>query len=192
MNFLAHLYLSGENKPLRIGNFIADHIKGKAIDTLPDAIKEGVFLHRKIDHFTDHHQIVEKTKARLRPHFKKYSGVVADVFYDHFLAAQWDHFSDSTLEQYAADFYAETEEFGLFLPERTVKMLSFMISGNWLVNYSSIEGIEKTLSGMSRRTPFESGMEFGGQELRSNYSAYEKEFHDFFPELIDFVKTEIK
>ena len=30
MNFLAHIYLSGENENIKIGNFIADAVKGKS------------------------------------------------------------------------------------------------------------------------------------------------------------------
>ncbi len=190
MNFLAHLFLSGHNQPLRIGNFIADHVKGKAIDTFPENIIEGILLHRKIDDFTDHHPIVTHTKELLRPHFRKYSGVVADVFYDHFLAVQWDQFSSITLEKYASDFYQEITAHSNMLPARTLSMLPYMISGNWLVSYTTIEGIGKTLGGMSRRTPFVSGMENGAAELRENYSDYLHDFNIFFPELVTFVEKE--
>ena len=60
MNYLAHLYLSSGNKDLMIGNFIADHVKGNAINNFSDEIISGIKLHRLIDDFTDHHPIVEK------------------------------------------------------------------------------------------------------------------------------------
>lgn len=191
MNFLAHLYLSGDNKPLRIGNFIADHVKGKSIERLSSEIIQGVLLHRKIDHFTDHHPVVEKTRILLRPYFHKYAGVVADVYFDHFLALKWDDFSNQKLETYSSEFYKETEKYSQWLPERTIQMLPFMISNNWLLSYASVNGIGKVLGGMARRTPFESGMEKGAEVLTLNYSQLESDFNTFFPQLEDYVKKEI-
>lgn len=190
MNFLAHLYLSGGDKPLRIGNFIGDHVKGKIIDILPRQIKNGVLLHRKIDHFTDNHTIVTLSKERLRPHFHKYSGVVSDIFFDHFLAVHWSKFSDTTLQQFADDFYSEMKGYTEYLPKKTLEMLPYMIGNNWLVSYATTDGINKVLSGMSRRTPFESNMEMGSAELIRNYALYENDFFNFFPELETFVKKE--
>jgi len=187
MNFLAHLYLSGDDNDLKIGNFIADHIKGKTILDLPDGIRNGVLLHRKIDEFTDHHPVVLKSKERLRPRFRKYAPVIADIYYDHFLAVNWEKYSDVSLEKYAQDFYLLTKSYGNILPERTKYMLTHMIAHNWLVNYATLEGIRSVLTGMSRRTSFESGMENAEDELRENYKEYEKEFLIFFEDLKAYV-----
>ncbi|HMT29398.1 MAG TPA: ACP phosphodiesterase [Bacteroidia bacterium] len=192
MNFLAHLYLSGDNKQLRIGNFIGDHVKGKAINNLPPEIIEGVLLHRKIDFFTDNHPVVSNSKIQLRTVFNKYAGVVSDVYFDHFLATKWEQYSDISLAEFADAFYQETAAFAEFLPERTQQMLPYMIKNNWLVSYASIEGIGSVLKGMSRRTNFKSNMEFGAEELLKNYTFYENDFNEFFPDLIDFVQTEMK
>ena len=58
-----------------------------------------------------------------------------------------------------------------------------MINGNWLVNYAQLEGINRALSGMAHRTPYESKMEEATVELKKYYSDFEKEFLQFFPEL---------
>ena len=57
MNFLAHLYLSGDDEEQIVGNFIADHVKGKAIESYSDGIRAGIMLHREIDVFTDSHPV---------------------------------------------------------------------------------------------------------------------------------------
>ena len=49
MNFLAHIYLSGEDEGITIGNFIADGIKGKKYKKFPPQIQKGILLHREID-----------------------------------------------------------------------------------------------------------------------------------------------
>ena len=58
MNFLAHVYLSGSNIHLAVGNLIADRVKGKNIELLAPEIQEGVLLHRAIDTYTDQHPLV--------------------------------------------------------------------------------------------------------------------------------------
>ncbi len=83
MNYLAHLYLSGKSEELLIGNFIADSVKGAEIDKFSTEIKAGIVMHRLIDTYTDSHPIVSESKIRLREKYKKYSGVVVDIFYDH-------------------------------------------------------------------------------------------------------------
>lgn len=192
MNFLAHLYLSGDDADLKIGNFIGDHIKGKTINLLPAQIKNGVLLHRKIDAFTDQHAVVMRTKLRLRPEFHKYAPVIADIYYDHFLAVNWERFSEISLHQYASDFYKLTDEYSHMLPARTQNMLHYMIAHNWLVSYSTLEGIGKVLNGMSKRTSFNSGMEKAAIALQDNYELYESEFHEFFSELQHYVLDERK
>ncbi len=192
MNFLAHLYLSGDDADLKIGNFIGDHIKGKTIHLLPAQIKNGVLLHRKIDAFTDQHPVVMQTKLRLRPEFHKYAPVIADIYYDHFLAVNWDRFSEISLHQYASEFYRLTDEYTHILPARTQNMLHYMITHNWLVSYATLEGIDKVLNGMSKRTSFNSGMEKAAIALQDNYQLYESEFHEFFAALEQFVLDERK
>jgi acyl carrier protein phosphodiesterase len=92
MNFLAHIYLSGDNDLLKIGNFMADSIRGNQYLQYPDEIKKGILLHRFIDTFTDAHLIYRKSKHRLHEKYGHYSGVIMDIVYDHFLAKNWNHY----------------------------------------------------------------------------------------------------
>ena len=95
------------------------------------------------------------------------------------------------INDYAQNFYKLTEKYDAVLPERTKKMLSFMISGNWFLKYTTTKGIGEILSGMSRRTTFTSGMETAYMELEKNYLLYEKEFRIFFSDLEKFSREEI-
>ena len=70
MNFLAHIFLSGKDENLTIGNFIADSVKGKKYLKYPAGIQKGIILHRAIDSYTDTHPVVRKSTSRL---FKTYS-----------------------------------------------------------------------------------------------------------------------
>ncbi len=191
MNFLAHLYLSGESEGLLIGNFIADAVKGKGHEKFSLPIQKGIILHRRIDTFTDSHPIVLQSCKRLWNKYRHYSPVIVDIFYDHFLAANWSSYSTTPLTIYAESCYRLLEAQNESLPEKIKVMLPYMRQQNWLVNYAQVEGIRKTLTGMSRRTPFESGMEKAVESLVEHYPHFQTEFEEFFLYLKDFVAAEI-
>lgn len=187
MNFLAHAYLSGEQKEILIGNFTGDFIKGRqALSTFDPEIIRGVELHRAIDEFTDVHPVVRQSKDRLRDGYRHYAGVIVDVFYDHFLAANWQLYHADTLEKFAAETYKTLRNFSAALPPRFKGMLPYMINGNWLVNYRNITGVHRSLSGLASRTPYESGMEYASKDLEEHYDSFLEEFREFFPELKKF------
>lgn len=188
MNFLAHLYLSGESVPLQIGNFIADSVKGKQIDQFDESIRQGIMMHREIDAFTDNHFVVAQSKDRLRSAYRHYSGVIVDIFYDHFLAVSWAEYSATPLPDYAQSIYKTMNENLNLLPERVKQMLPYMIKQDWLTNYAHIDGIQQVLNGMSRRTNFDSKMNESTRELKAFYPAFATEFAAFFPELVNHVK----
>jgi acyl carrier protein phosphodiesterase len=184
LNYLAHLFLSGEDQDLLIGNFIADGVKGNKVNDFSPGIIKGIKLHRFIDTFTDTHPIVEESKIRLREKYKKYAGVIVDVFYDHFLAKNWEQFSSTPLIDYTQDVYTVLNRVKSVFPEKIKYMLPFMIKHNWLYAYKEIEGIDKALKGMARRTTFVANMENASIDLRKDYELFENEFVEFFPVLI--------
>ena len=184
MNFLAHAYLSGDDKKILVGNIIGDFIKGRqALGQLEAHVARGVELHRAIDEYTDNHEVVHRSKDRLRPKYRHYAGVIVDVFYDHFLAANWDQFHRQPLGVFAEETYKTIQDFSDILPERFRQMLPYMIRGNWLVSYAGIRGIHRTLSGMASRTPYESKMEEASIDLKNHYREFKAEFVLFFADL---------
>lgn len=192
MNFLAHIYLSGNNEMVTIGNFMADGIKGKDYQKYPHDIQIGILLHRAIDSYTDAHKTVRKSTKRLHEKYGHYSGVIVDILYDHFLAKNWDRYCDIPLADYVEDFYNSLEKNFEILPSRIKKMMPYMITNNWLLSYASIEGIAKVLDGMNRRTQNRSQMNEAVIELETFYREFEEEFTDFFEELKAFANTKLK
>ena len=189
MNFLAHIFLSGNDEKLMIGNFIADFVKGNKKNDFPTRIKEGIELHRAIDNYTDHHPITLQSKRRLYPIHHKYSGVIVDVFYDHFLAKNFAKFSPVSLSLYTDNCYDKLMKNSSIFPQPILDFLPFMIERNWLLNYASIEGIDRTLKGIGKRRPFENKFHVAKNDLLENYSSFEEEFLLFFPQLINFAST---
>ena len=183
MNFLAHIYLSGENDLLKIGNFMADSIRGNSYLNYPEELKNGILLHRAIDTFTDAHPIYRKSKHRLHEKYGHYSGVIMDILYDHFLAKNWSTYSDENLEDYAQNFYKLLQENYAILTDKTKAMLPYMIARNWLVSYATIAGIEMILFQMDYKTKHRANMQEAIVELLAFYPHMENEFTLFFEEL---------
>jgi acyl carrier protein phosphodiesterase len=191
MNFLAHIYLSNDDEEIMIGNFIADFVKGKKKDDFPDKIRKGIELHRMIDDFTDHHIITARSKDKLRKKYGKYSGVIVDLYYDHYLAANFSEYHLQSLQDFSQQTYTILKKHWDILPEGVHYFLPFMIERNWLLNYATIEGIGRALSGLSLRVSFENKMNESVQDLREYYEDFETDFRQFFPELVNFVKTKV-
>ena len=185
MNFLAHLYLSGPDAEVMVGNFIGDFVKGRQLhDRFAPNVVKGIQLHRAIDAFTDSHPVVAQSKARLRPRYRHYAPVIVDVFYDYYLATNWADYSDILLPDFAEHCYNTLEQHRTILPPDAQQMLPYMVRGNWLVGYAQQEGIHRALTGMSRRTKFDSKMDEAIDDLRKGYHDFGNEFAAFFPELI--------
>ena len=188
MNFLAHIYLSGENEKLIIGNFIGDFVKGNQLLNYEKELMNGILLHREIDRYTDDHPVVLESKKRLWDKYHHYSPVIVDVYYDHFLASNWSNFHDEPLASFTENFYQLLEDNKALLPERVVRMLHYMKKDNWLYHYQSLEGIRQTLTGMSRRTKFESSLEKAHVDLEKYYELFKEDFETFFPKLVQHSK----
>jgi acyl carrier protein phosphodiesterase len=191
MNFLAHIYLSGENDLLKIGNFMADSIRGHDYDNYQPEIRKGILLHRSIDSFTDMHPIYRQSKHRLHEKYGHYSGVIMDIFYDHFLAKNWKNYSEENLENYADNFYHLLKSNYDLLTDKVQGMLPYMIGRNWLVSYATIEGLEMIMFQMDHRTKNRVAMHESIVELKQFYTEFEHEFRLFFKELRQHCKEKI-
>ncbi len=190
MNFLAHFFLSHTDHESIIGNFIADQVKGSRIHEYTEGIIKGIRWHRMVDEYTDKHPVVRETQVLLRSDFRKYSGVVLDMYYDHFLGKHWSTYSNESLNDFTGKVYNVLVSNLDMLPQRSQYILTYMVKQNWLLNYRTFEGLHSALSGIASRTVFHSNMEFGVSHLKSNYAYYNASFKQFFPELLDFCRTQ--
>lgn len=191
MNFLAHAYLSFGLEGILVGNFAADFIKGKEIQRYDKDILIGILLHREIDSFTDSHPLVRAGQSYLRPRFRHYSTVITDIFFDYFLGKNWEKYSSVPLETFVNQTY-ETIGANLdLLPDSFGEMFGWMKSQNWLYNYREIAGIQKALTGLSRRTTFDSKMNEAPEILLEREAEFELIFFAFFKDLETFARAKL-
>lgn len=188
MNYLAHLYLSFGNDEVLVGNFIADKVKGRQVLDYPPGIQKGIVLHRRIDSFTDNHPIAGRSKARIRARYGKFSGIVVDMYYDHFLSVKWEEFSAVPFLQFTRNSYKTLFRYYFIMPPRLKRILPWMAAGNWLFSYRKVENIGLALEGMTSRINVDSGIENGATELKLYYEELRQDFEEFFPLLVAYAQ----
>jgi acyl carrier protein phosphodiesterase len=171
-----------------IGNFIADAVKGKELENYDVEIIKGIHLHRAIDTYTDQHPLFKQSSDLIRQKQGKFSGVVMDIFFDHFLAKNWIKYHNEDLRNFTNDFHQTLEIRKKELPPKIKMMMPILISEDWLYQYQFIEGIQNVCEGMSRRTRFESNMANAHYDLIENYKSLESNFNNFFQDIMLFVK----
>jgi len=190
MNYLAHIFLSGDNNEVKIGNFIADFVPGKKYKNYSSDIQKGIILHRNIDTYTDAHQIFRQSKKRLFSDFRHYSAVIVDMFYDHFLAVHFNNYTDQRLEHFVAEFYILLNNHKSSLPPKVRHILPIMEKYNWLLSYRDLDKLKQILNQMNNRTKHQTNLHDSIDFLKRDYSLYQEDFKLFFEDMLD-AKTEM-
>jgi acyl carrier protein phosphodiesterase len=189
MNYLAHAFLSFNNEPITVGNFIADHIKLADAGHLPPEIKQGVLLHRRIDYFTDTHPLFIKSKRNFYDGFERYSGVLVDIYYDYLLAKNFDKFSDVKLEAFTKNIYSVLQNNTHHLPDSSKGFLNYVLQNNTFYEYSKIEGIEMVLKHLSYRINHGIFLNESVPLFLQYEKSIEEDFLNFFEDLIKDAKA---
>ena len=191
MNFLAHLYLSGDSEGLRIGNFIGDYVKGRKHHDYPTEIQNGILLHRRIDTFTDQHPITRGHKKYFSKKFSRYSGVVVDLLYDHFLAARWNDLSaGESLHTFVHKIYDILLRHYYQIPSRVQGFLPYFVLFNWLENYAYLSGIKRAIQRLGSRTAIPQEQDYLEDIVNPHYEKIYNEFLEFFYEVCRMVEVQ--
>jgi acyl carrier protein phosphodiesterase len=181
VNYLAHAYLSFGRPEILAGNLISDFVKGKKKLDYPAGIQVGISLHRDIDYFTDTHEATHQAKSYFRTPYRLYSGAIADVVYDHFLAADPGIFPGNTLEAFAQHTYSQLAAFQSVFPDRFGRMFSYMRSQDWLSNYRNRQGIFNSFAGLARRASYMPAPEEACRIFIGHYDDLRACYQVFFP-----------
>ncbi|HEX7113841.1 MAG TPA: ACP phosphodiesterase [Steroidobacter sp.] len=193
MNWLAHVFLSESDIEFRLGNLLADLVRGEARERMSPRFRLGAEQHRIIDAYTDAHPVVRHSRSRIDASRRRFSGVLVDVFYDHFLARSWQSWSSEPLEVFISSFYTEASAAAIELPEPARSVLARIVEHDLLGSYLHTEGVERSLKRLSLRLaqrwrrPFD--LERGVADLLAHHEALAGDFAKFFPALREHVAT---
>lgn len=190
MNYLAHLYLADDDPESIIGNLMGDFVKGVIDARYPAGLRSGIALHRKVDSFSDQHPVILQSKRRIRPPYRRYAGILIDMFFDHFLAVHWNEYSAQSLNYFSSNVYRVLGEHFQRLPPRMQRSVGYMLQHDLLMSYRQIQGIERSLAGIERRLKKPFALTPSIKELEQNYAKLEQDFKVFFPLLIGYAERQ--
>ncbi|OMH33689.1 ACP phosphodiesterase [Motiliproteus sp. MSK22-1] len=187
MNYLAHLYFAAATPESRIGNLMGDFARGALDPDWPVSLRNGVWLHRKIDVFTDAHPCLLQARRRISPERRRLAGIILDISFDHFLSRHWSQFSSQLKTDFIREVYRDLSRYRGYLPAKMERPLKMMVEQDWLSAYHSIDGVNRALDGVSRRFSRPTNLLGAGEEIEKNYADLEKDFLEYFPQLIGYV-----
>jgi len=187
MNWLAHLLLSEPTPAFRLGGILPDLVSAPLLAGMPSEFQRGIQRHRQIDAYTDSHAIFRRSVQRLNPPFRRFGGIIMDVFYDHFLSRDWQSFSGTPLTEFASEFYASFESHRADIPPDAYARLEQMQAGDWLCSYGDISGVAQVLQRISSRLRRPVDLAPSISILEHDYNSLHTDFAAFFPELLTHV-----
>jgi acyl carrier protein phosphodiesterase len=189
MNHLAHLFLAGDRgAESLIGNLAGDFVKGALGDRFPRGIHDGIMQHRRIDAFTDSHPEVAAFRRVLTPEHGHYSRVIADMFFDHFLACRFEEYAGEPLDSFLARTFATIDPHEHLLPGLLRVIYPRIRDEEWLQSYRELDGIHLALTNISRRFSRRPRLETATRHLVDSRPELERRFEAFFPDVMRYVE----
>jgi acyl carrier protein phosphodiesterase len=190
MNYLSLSLLAGPSEDKIFGSFLGNNIKVNSYHKYNEETLDGVRLNKRIDDFTNSHPSFQKSIERLSPKFRKYGKPLIRLFYDHFLAANWNKYSKRPLKEHASYIYEVLSNRSAILPYKAGKIFPMMIKTDWLHSQAELKGTFLCMKDLIRLTILQSTQENAFTELMENYQQFREDFEAFFPDLCRFVKEQ--
>jgi len=190
VNFLAHLLLSGDEPDWIVGGLLGDFVKGPLKGPLKgqysSGIEAGIRLHRQIDLFTDQHPHIKHCQTFFGPELRRFSGIIVDIGFDHFLAKHWHRFDDRELTEFNSEVLTILNQYRSRVPDNASLFIERMTSHEILLRYRDAEAIPQILKRTGQRLSRPTPLIESGEQFLQQYSRLETVFFEFFPELVAF------
>ncbi|MFT3790507.1 MAG: ACP phosphodiesterase [Rudaea sp.] len=183
MNHLAHVLLAGSNIDMQLGGLLADFWRGAPDPAWRERVRAGLALHRKIDAYTDNHPAVARLRKRFEPPFRRYAGILLDIYFDHALARRWNDYASEPLDAVSERALRLVDENRDWLPPDLLRFARYMHANSLFAAYAERAMIEQVLIGVSQRLRHANPLAEAGPVLWKNAAALDAGFAEFFSQL---------
>lgn len=187
MNYLGHLFFSGNDKELMLSNLFGDFVKGRDLSAFRPKTQEGIMLHRSIDSFIDTHPAVLELFHVLYPQLPKVAGIAVDLYFDHLLSKNWKQYSKEKLDDFLAAFYGSIDLSSDEFSDSFKSMITHLVKVNWISYYPTLDGLDKACRGVSSRISFPNELKNGvkvfsehEEKISTVFEVYMKDAMDYF------------
>lgn len=113
-----------------------------------------------------------------------------DVVFDHFLATDENEFSGTALFELSQNIYIVLDQYKQWFPEQFAFMFPYMKSQNWLFNYRTIPGIEKSLGGVVRRAAYLTESNTASRLFEKHYQPLQQCYRQFWKDVKPFAREQ--
>lgn len=184
MNHLAHALVAAPAADVMFGSLIADFLRGALDPNLPRGVRIGIALHRAVDTYTDAHPDVVAARALFDPPYRRYAGIVLDVWFDHLLARNWSRHADGNLVAFSREVQELLAARNAELPSRMHGFANYMRAHDLPGAYRDVEVIENVLQGLSQRLSRENPLAHALPVVQARAPEIQRRFDAFFPDLL--------
>jgi acyl carrier protein phosphodiesterase len=185
MNYLAHFHLAQASDAGLLGALLGEYVKGPLQGAWPSAWEEGIRLHRRIDAFSDRHSSRLQFAEAVPVEYRRYAGIVFDVYCDHLLSLHWQRFESQPLPDFAARVYALLERHMAQLPPPAARMARRLIEYDVLCIYHEWDTVSGALARIGERFVRANPLARAGDELGVYLPLAERLFLDLYPVLVE-------
>ena len=183
MNFLAHCALADSAPGILVGGFLGDFVKGPVPAGLPDDVRLGVRLHRRLDAYSAVEPNIKRSVLRLPPDARRLAPVFIDLVTDHFLARTFEQWHGEPLAQFTTRAYRTLQAHDAVLTDAANRFLRFASERDLFSTYSELEPIERAFGRICRRLERVDLVGICMTGLEADYAAFRADFEDYYPAL---------
>lgn len=181
MNYLGHLYLSGNDPQLMQANLYGDFIKGSQLSHLPEIVRRGIQLHRNIDHFIDNHPVIHALLPVLRAELPRIASIAIDIYFDHLLAKNWERFHPQPLADYLQAVYRGFDLDDPVYPPEYRQFLTLLKQRNWIASYPTLEAVDRMSHNVSAQLSFPNKLADGKAVFLIHEKRISEAFFEYMP-----------
>ncbi len=189
MNHLAHLLTAGSNEQVRLGVLMGDHVRGSKLESRYSGdIAKGIHLHRAVDSYTDQHPELVSARNWFDTPFRRYAGIMLDVYWDHLLSLNWEQHCEQPLDTFAQDALDMLNRHFAELPAGLQRFTRYARVTGVLARYGEIPMLEQVFAGISQRLRHSNPLADAVPELLQRQSQLIETFSRFFPDLQEYTR----
>ncbi len=186
MNYLAHTLLADGDADLEVGGILGDFVRGKPGPALPVGLRAGIRLHRAVDSYTDAHAVVGAARRLFEPPWRRYAGIMLDVWFDHCLARDFERWSTAPLERFSIRLRHRLQARDPLLPPSLQRFVAYMRAHDLPAAYAETEVIGRVLEGIGSRLSRPNPLADALPQLVTRDAELMRHFNAFFPDLTAF------
>ena len=184
VNFLAHLQLAGADEDLRMGAMLGDFVRGRAaLTAFTPGVRTGILLHRRIDSYTDALPEIAALRAWFPAEFRRYSGIIIDVAFDHELALNWWRYMPGSLERFDVEARDLLRDNKHLVPEGLDQFMQYADLHGLFTAYREVDVTLFCLAGMGTRLTRPNPLHRVAEVWPELAPQFKVAFREFFPEI---------